>query len=332
IQIYSETSRQVMELLDGFSGRIEQVSVDEAFLDLSDVADDGETLARRIQACIRDRLDLPCSIGVATNKLVAKIATDVGKKAAPDHTRPPYAITVVPAGEEAAFLAPLPADMLWGVGPKTASRLASLGMHTIGDIAAWPERELHARFGEAGLEIARHARGQDARPVATGRDVKSISQEVTFARDLRDDRDLDRTLRDLSADVGRRLRRADLAGNTVKIKIRWPDFTTLSRQSRLLQATDQDDEIFETAVQLLRKVRPAGKAVRLVGVGVSGLAAPTRQLSLWDDGSEKSRRLLTVLDELRQKYGEQAIQRGGMDDTRRAEHGWLHHRRSEEEA
>jgi DNA polymerase-4 len=317
---YSEVSRQVMQRLHDLAPLVEQISIDEAFLDLSDLPEPGEVLARRLQAQIRDELQLPASVGVATNKLVAKIATEVGKKGAlsagsggaTGHTPvgPPFAVTVVPPGEEAAFLAPLPSEMLWGVGPKTAARLADLGIHTIGDIARWPEDDLIRRFGENGRDLVRHARGIDERPIATERDIKSISQETTFARDVRDDVTLQRTLRELSAQVGRRLRKNELAGTTVKLKIRWPDFTTLTRQVTLPMPTDQDDEIASTALDLMAKVRESKQAVRLIGVGVSGLGSPLRQLTFWDQDAEKARRLQEAVDELCEKYGDKVIRRG----------------------
>jgi len=200
--------------------------------------------------------------------------------------------------------------MLWGVGPKTAARLAELGVHTIGDIANWPESELASLFGEHGRDLARHARGIDERPIVTEYEVKSISQEITFARDVRDDKALASTLRDLAEQVGRRLRQGDLAGGTVKLKIRWPDFTTLTRQSTLPQPTDQGEEIASTAAALLRSVRRSGQAVRLIGVGVSHLGPPVRQLSLWDDGGEKSRKLQEAVDALQEKYGRSVIRKG----------------------
>jgi DNA polymerase-4 len=306
---YEEISRQVMERLNHVTPLVEQVSIDEAFLDVSDLPEPGEAIARRLQVQIHDELNLPCSLGVATNKLVAKIATDVGKRSARGEG-PPNAITVVPSGEETAFLDPLPAEMLWGIGPKTAARLAELGIHTIGDIARWSEPDLSHRFGEHGREMARSARGIDQSLIITEHEVKSISQETTFAHDLRDDRALEYTLRDLSAQVGRRLRHANLAGTTVKIKLRWPDFTTLTRQSSLAQPTDQDDDIAVVALSLLVKVRPAGKPVRLIGVGVSRLGPPMQQMELWGEDSEKARRLQQVVDELRERYGDKAIQRG----------------------
>jgi DNA polymerase IV len=308
-RLYSEASRQVMERLKGLTPLIEQISIDEAFLDISDLSEPPERIALGLQAGIRDELHLSCSIGIASNKLVAKIATEVGKKAATGD-KPPFGLTIVPPGEEAEFLSPLPADMLWGVGPKTAARLSELGIHTIGDIARWPEVELIRLFGENGREMAKHAKGQDDRPVVTEREIKSISQEVTFSRDVRDDTSIEKTLLDLSAEVGRRLRRKELAGTTVKLKIRWPDFTTLTRQVTLPSTTNQDNEIAETALTLLRKIRKPGQAVRLIGVGVSGLGMPMRQLELWEPGAEKERKLQTTLDELREKYGDNAIKRG----------------------
>jgi DNA polymerase-4 len=308
-RVYGEVSEKVMAKLRDLTPLVEQISIDEAFLDLSDVRDPIKRLARDLQARIRDDLGLPCSIGIATNKLVAKIATEVGKKAA-KKGMPPFALTVVPAGEEAAFLAPLPADMLWGVGPKTMARLNEIGIHTIGDIANYPERELIARFGENGRDLWRHARGLDDRPIVTEHETKSISQEVTFVRDVSSDRELDKTIREQAASVAKQLRQNDLAGKTVKLKLRWPDFTTISRQTTLAQATDLEEEIASTAAALLKSVRRSGQAVRLIGVGVSGLGAPIRQLSLWDDGGEKSRRLQDAVDALQEKYGSTVIHKG----------------------
>jgi DNA polymerase-4 len=226
-RIYSEVSKQVMEHLHKLSQLVEQISIDEAFLDITDINESPEHLARRLQANIRDELGLPCSIGIASNKLVAKIATEVGKKAAQSGA-PPFAMTIVPAGEEAAFLSPLPAEMLWGVGPKTSARLNELGIHTIGDIARWPEAEMIRLFGENGRDLSRHAKGIDDRPILTERETKSISQEETFPRDMQDDKSLEKTLKEQSSEIARQLKKNNLAGTTIKLKIRWPDFTTLA--------------------------------------------------------------------------------------------------------
>jgi DNA polymerase-4 len=315
-RIYSDVSKQVMQRLHDLTALVEQISIDEAFLDISDIQDEPQRLARGLQARIRDELHLPCSIGIASNKLVAKIATEVGKAAALKRIKaqgradPPNAVTVVPLGEEAAFLNPLPADMLWGVGPKTSKRLAELGIHTIGDIAKWPESELIRLFGENGRDLARHAKGIDQRPVETEREMKSISQEITFSRDVRDDNVLEKTVREQSAEVARHLRKNELAGSTIKLKMRWPDFTTLTRQTTLNHRTDQEAEIAEAALKLMKSVRKSNQYVRLIGVGVSGLGAPIRQLGLWDVDSEKSRKLQEAVDLLQDRYGKDVIGKG----------------------
>lgn len=307
---YSEVSKQVMERLRAITALMEQISIDEAFLDISAIEEPPETLARRLQVQIRDELGLPCSIGIASNKMLAKIATEVGKKSAKGDG-PPFALTRVPAGDEERFLAPLPADMLWGVGPKTSARLAELGIKTIGDIARWPEQDLIRLFGENGRDLALHAHGIDRRPIVTERETKSISQETTFSRDVRDDRSLENTLKELAAEVARNLHGSDLAGTTIKLKVRWPDFTTLTRQTTLAQSTDRADEIAKVAVELMHAVRKPGQAVRLIGVGISGLGTPIRQLSLWDARSEKTQQLDAAIEELRQRFGKDVIRHGG---------------------
>jgi DNA polymerase-4 len=315
---YSDVSRQVMARLHDLTPLVEQISIDEAFLDISEHRNSPETTARALQARIRDELQLPCSIGIASNKLVAKIATEVGKSLAlreikaQGEVKPPNAVTVVPFGEEAAFLAPLPADILWGVGPKTSARLMELGIYTIGDIAKWPESELIRMFGENGRDLARHSKGIDDRPITTEHETKSISQEITFSKDVRDDAILQKTIREMSAEVGTQLRRNNLAGKTIKLKIRWPDFTTLTRQTTLDNPTDQDDQIEKTALELMKSVRKPNQAVRLIGVGVTGLGQPIRQLGLWDMDSEKERKLQEVIEELQDRYGKRVIKRGNV--------------------
>jgi DNA polymerase-4 len=286
---YRAASVQVMERLHALTPLVEQLSIDEAFLDVSDLAAPGDVLARQLQATIADELGLPCSLGVATNKLVAKIATGVGKRQArTEGTGYPNALYVVPPGEEAAFLAPLPAATLWGVGPKTAERLASLGIHTIGDLAAWPEADLVQRFGKHGADLARHARGIDERPVVTSRERKSISKEQTFARDVRDAARLRQTIREQAAAVATALQRKQVRGTTVKLKLRWADFTTLTRQATLPRATDQETPIVTAALRLLDQAWDGRRAVRLVGVGVSGFGERYEQLSLWEDDEEQA--------------------------------------------
>jgi DNA polymerase-4 len=253
-------------------------------------------------------LSLPCSLGVASNKLVAKIANNVGKAAARGDS-PPNAILAVPPGEEAAFLAPLPADALWGVGPHTAARLAELGIHTVGDIARWPEADLVRRFGKHGADLARHARGLDDRPIVVEHERKSVSQETTFARDVSDRAVLERTMAEQADAVSRILRKQQLAGATVKLKLRWSDFTTLTRQATLARPVDDTATLLATVHALFARVWN-GQPVRLIGVGVSGFQEGARQMSLWEQPDERSERLHAVAQALRKRYGEQALRRG----------------------
>lgn len=283
-RLYGGYSEKVMSKLRDLTPLVEQISIDEAFLDISDIDEDPTRLALDLQADIRVELQLPSSIGIASNKLMAKIATEVGKKSNKIKDMPPFGFTIVPVGKEAEFLSSLSTDMLWGVGPKTYARLSELGIKTIGDIANWPQKELANLFGEHGKDLWLHAQGIDERPIVTEYETKSVSQETTFNVDISDEKSLQETLRGQSFDVAKQLKRSDLAGKTVKIKIRLPDFTTFTRQTTLPTATNDGDEIFQAALQLMNTVRKPNQAIRLLGVGVSGIGAPIRQLGLWDIG------------------------------------------------
>lgn len=306
---YSKISEQVMTLVHNLSPLVEQISIDEAFIDLSDLKDDGYIIAQQLQKTINISMKLPCSLGIATNKLVAKIANDVGKKKHKSN-QPPNTITVVSPGDEATFLAPLPVDMLWGVGPKTNQLLEQLGIHTIGDLAHWNSIDLTKRLGKMGPELITRAQGIDDRPVTTAQEIKSISQETTFSKDIDDLSILRKTIIKLSERVGQRLRRSGYHCSTVKIKVRWHDFTTLTRQITLDTPTDQDTIIITCACQLFNHVWQSGKKVRLLGVGVSGLDFSPHQLSLWDMPSDQDKHLQQAIDKLRFRYGNRIILRG----------------------
>ncbi len=307
---YHAHSSQVMERLQDLTPYVEQISIDEAFLDVTLLREDGAAIARRLQTRINQELALPCSLGVASNKLVAKIANNIGKDRAVKGA-PPNAITRVPPGQEAAFLDPLPVRELWGVGPKTAETLLKLGVTTIGDLARYPTSALIRRFGKHGEEMAQHARGIDERAVETESETKSVSKETTFTQDVRDGETLRRTLRTLADEVGLRLRRDGLSGTTIKIKLRWSDFTTLTRQVTLNQPTQHDNVIFEAAYDLFTRAWPKGRAVRLIGVGVSGFAGGEYQPGLFDPPPrEADTRLENALDELRNRFGDRIVRRG----------------------
>ena len=308
---YHTVSLHVMAILNNLTPLVEQISIDEAFLDVSLLRDDAERIARGLQAQINRQCGLPASLGVASNKLVAKIANNLGKAGARGDL-PPNAIKVIPPGTEAVFLAPLPTRELWGVGPKTAEALARLGIHTIGDIARWPQGDLVRRFGKHGAELAERARGLDDRPVEPESESKSVSNETTFAQDIADSATLQRTLRTLSDKVGRRLRKDGLQGTTVKLKLRWSDFTTLTRQVTLPHATHHDEEIYQSVLDLFQRVWIVGRPVRLLGVGVSGFEQEARQLGLWEQPKVEAEQssLESALDKLRDRFGDRVIQRG----------------------
>jgi len=299
---YSQYSRQVMELVRESTPSVQQISIDEAFLDVSDDRRTGYEIAARLQSAIKERFGLPTSWGVAPNKLVAKIATEVGK---------PNGLIVVPPGTEAEFLAPLPVRMIPGIGPKMQERLLERGITLIGELAGVDRATLTRMFGSYGPELAAKARGEDDRPVHEIREPKSMSAERTFATDISDEAQLQRLLLRLSEEVGHRLRKAGLAGGTVKLKLRWPDFTTITRQARLEQNTDDDGEIFAQASMLFHAVWRQGRAVRLLGVGVSDLHPPIRQLSLFDANWQEEHRLKNALDEIRNRFGPDAVRRAG---------------------
>jgi DNA polymerase-4 len=298
--VYGEKSAEVMSLLNQAAPLVEQISIDEAFLDVSDDPRAGGDIARQLQHDIQEAFSLPTSWGVASSRLVAKIATEVGK---------PQGLVVVPPGEEAAFLSPLPVQMLWGIGPKTTERLTGAGIKTLGDLAGCDPDALRLLVGDRGPELASSARGIDDRPLSTGREPKSLSAERTFGKDLESLPALDSALLDLVTEVGSRLRDDALAGTTVRLKVRWDDFTTITRQERLAQPSNQDGEILHAARSLLRKAWSEGLRVRLLGVGVSGLGPSVRQLDLFDRAWERDERLLQAIDAIRARYGERSLRR-----------------------
>jgi len=276
-RLYRDYSRRVMHILRQATPLVEQISIDEAFLDLSEqvsIWEEAADLAAGLQRQVREEVGLSASLGVATNKLVAKVASDRDK---------PGGLTVVRPGEEAEFLAPLPVRVLWGVGPVTAQKLAQMGITTVAELRRLSEAELKARFGSHGAAMARQARGIDPRPLSTEHEPKSVSQERTFSRDLVTEAGLKRQLWGLSQGVARRLQRAGLTAGTVAIKVRYADFMTLTRQMSLAVPTDDERAIYRAALTLLGRTWQPGRAVRLLGVAGQHLSPPTGQLSLWPE-------------------------------------------------
>jgi DNA polymerase-4 len=306
---YGRYSNLVMDRLAQYTDQIEQISIDEAFLDITDLGSSPNTIAAELQKTILEEIGLPNSIGIASNKLVAKIATDVGK-IAHRGDGPPNAITRVPVGEERRFLAPLPVEMLWGVGPKTRERLERFNIKTIGDLADYPDLELAEKFGKHGYDLSRRAKGIDKRAIVTQRGIKSVSNERTFNEDLGRKGDVLKYVNKLSEQVSKRLIKKNLRGKTIQIKLRWSDFTTITRQTTLAQTTNDYKMIQKNAAELLQLVWQEGRKVRLIGVGVHNLDTDAHQLGLWDTDYQKDLKLQETLNNIRGKYGENVISRG----------------------
>lgn len=272
---YQDYTHQVMKILHQASPLVEQISIDEAYLDLTDQVtawEEAVEIASSLQSQVRDDVGLSASLGVATNKLVAKVASDHDK---------PGGLTVVRPEEEAAFLAPLPVRALWGVGPKTADKLDKMKITTVGELAQRSEEELQKHFGKRGSEMVQQARGIDKRSVIVEHERKSVSQERTFARDLRDAKSLKRQLWKLSQGVAQYLQKAGLAAGTIGIKLRYSDFETLTRQMSLSVPTDNERTIYRAALVLLRRTWQRGRPVRLLGVAGQNLSPPVGQLPLF---------------------------------------------------
>jgi DNA polymerase-4 len=296
---YAELSLQVMRVFDSYTPLVEPISMDEAFLDVTGApAGDGPTIARALKSRVRDEIGLVVSVGVATNKLVAKVASDLRK---------PDALVVVGPGEEAAFLAPLPVSRLWGVGPRVRHALADYGVTTIGQLAAVPEATLRRRFGRHGGELGQRARGIDPSPVVSGHAPKSIGHEHTFNVDVTERSGLEGTLLWLAESVAGRLRRHSVAAGGVQLKLRYEGFETLTRQMTLPHPTTDAHVMLEVVHRLLDRTLEPGRAVRLIGITAISLV-DAQQLTLFDDG-QRVQRLAEATDAVREKFGDRAITR-----------------------
>ncbi len=298
---YQAVSRDVMAILRRFTPMVQPISIDEAFLDVTGsraLFGDGETIARRIKDAIRSEVDLTASVGVASTKLVAKVASELRK---------PDGLVVVPPGTEAAFLAPLPISRLWGVGGKTADVLREFGVVTIGDLAALPPDALVRRFGKHGAALVDRAVGVDPDPVATGDPAKSIGHEHTFDVDTADREAIERTLLGMADGVAWRLRASGLKAATVTLKLRDSAFVTITRQTGLDTPADLTEPIFEAALTLLRR-ELHGQRIRLVGVTASNFR-DRQQLALFEGEDPRRHQAAEALDRIRRKYGERAVTR-----------------------
>ena len=315
-ELYAEVSREVHDVFHSVTPIVEPISLDEAFLDVSGarrLLGGGRAIAELIRQRIDERLGLACSVGVAPNKFLAKLASEAAKPTATPHrVLAGHGVVVVSPGEELAFLHPLPVQAMWGVGPVTLERLRRLGVTSVGELAALPVDAIVASVGRAaGAHLAALARGVDDRPVVAERDTKSIGHEETFAHDMHERAEIDREVVRLADAVASRLRANGLAGRTVTMKVRFGDFHTITRSVTLADHADTGPVLIAAARGVLETVDPA-PGVRLLGLSVSALSAhPSRQLSLdgvavepggteWDDASR-------TVDEIRRRFGDRSI-------------------------
>jgi len=310
---YAAVSREVHEVFSHYTPLVEPVSVDEAFLDVTGslhLYGDARTLAQRLKAEIRAVTQLTASVGVAHNKFLAKIASDLEK---------PDGLTLVPREPEAvaAFLAPLKVGRIWGIGKKSEEVLRQAGILTVGDLQRAPEAKLRRLLGEAGSSHAHAlAFGLDTRTVELDSVEKSVSNEHTYDEDCRDWLQVEGTLLELVQQVGQRLRASHKVATTAHLKLRWEDFTTITRQRRLAPATHHDEALLTAASGLLAAARTP-RPVRLIGFGVSGLLEETTPIQpelFGEADAERNQRheqLEHTLDEIRQRYGRKSIRRAG---------------------
>jgi len=301
---YVDLSHQVMDVLQRFTNLVEPLSIDEAFLDVT-----GSTalfgapiqIARAVKKQIREATGLAASVGVAPNKFVAKIASDLKK---------PDGLVIVEQGSIEDFLRDLPISRLWGVGPKTEERLHGLGIGTIGDLRAKPLSELVRLLGNNGEHLHHLAWGRDDRPVVPNWEARSVSNETTFETDTADRELLLRTIRSLSETVGRRLRRDDWRARRITLKLRYEGFETHTKQTSLDRPTQGDDDIVHAAESLFDQF-PLDRKVRLLGVGTGDLTrcgGSPAQLDLFAE-PEKRDTLDRTVDAIRTKFGNASLRR-----------------------
>ncbi len=317
---YNELSGYIMNLLGEFSPVIEQISIDEAFLDATGTErlfGPPEELGKRIKMRIFQATGLTASVGIASNKSIAKIASDLQK---------PDGLTICPDGHEKEFIAPLPVSVLWGAGKKTVQALQQAGMHTVGDIARLTADDMEKLYGKWGTHLWMLANGIDDRPVNTEWERKSCSEETTFDEDVAESRIVEQTLFEIADRLSRRIRREGVLGRTITLKIRIEGFKTYTRSHSLPAPLDDMQSIRSAAVNMFRKFDREGKKVRLVGIAVSNLeaaeSAPLHQLELFNttDPVEEispppGKNPEKLLDELKNRFGEKVTRAALLETT-----------------
>jgi len=303
IAYYAQVSHEIMTIFERFSPIIETLSLDEAFLDITGMQllyPDVTEIARQIKDRVRTELNLIVSVGIAPNKFLAKLGSDLRK---------PDGLVVIRPGEEIELLAPLSVKKLWGVGDATARILKTLRIETTEDLRRVDPRTLERHIGKSAMELYNLAWGRDERPVVPDRDAKSIGNEDTFEQDIRSKDEIAGELLALSERVGWRLRKAGLSGRTITVKIRFSSFRTITRSVTLAEPVTLDEVLYETALKIMEKV-PIPEGIRLLGISVSHLGQGGSQLSLFDETNEKRESIAKVMDKLKARYGEGIVKRG----------------------
>jgi len=302
---YAEVSRNIMNIFRDYTPLIEPISLDEAFLDVtgtSRLKGEPESIGGEIKSRIKSQERLTASVGIAPNKLIAKIASDLEK---------PDGFVVVKPENVKEFLSPLPIRCLWGIGKKTEMTMKKYGIKTIGDFASLTKEDVYSVFGNNGIDLWRHAQGLDARKVNSYTEAKSVSNEKTFLKDQTDPEVISVTLLRLSEKVGYRLRKNRYYGRTIFLKVRLSDFTTLIRHSTFSAPINLSETIFREVKLLYEKLDIIGQPIRLLGVGVSQLQADAEhQLSLFDIENKRRKKAAEAVDVLKKKFGDNIIGRG----------------------
>ena len=302
-EAYREASDAIHQVMLHYADAYEPISLDEAFLDISGMGSQYPTLGsigRAIKEEIRSAVHLTASVGIAPNKFLAKMASDMNK---------PDGLCIIPYGREQEVLAPLPVRRLWGVGSVTEKKLLAAGFRTIADIQEAAPEKLSALLGNQGPLLKALSLGIDERPIISSRQVKSIGDESTYEYDLTDRRAIDREIAIHSDIVAQRLRRHDLAARTISLKIRFASFKTIMRSLSLEEGTNLQETIDSACQTLLSRI-PLTEGIRLIGVTASNLGTPLSIPSLFSDKEEKRARAAKAMDSIQQKYGRKALRKG----------------------
>lgn len=309
MSLYSQVSSQIMQIFSRYTPLVEPLSIDEAFLDVSGcqgLFGSPQQIAARIQQDIRQELNLSCSVGVAPNKFLAKLASELRK---------PGGLSVIRPQEIQVTLDPLPIEKLWGVGEKTAVKLKNMGIDTVGQLARLPENLLSSAFGKMGASLWHLARGEDVRTVETGHEAKSVSRETTFPRDITDGEQIRAVLLELAEDVAHTLRRSQILAGTVTLKLRYGNFETLTRQGGLPAPACLTMPIYTKALDLFARVNTQGRGIRLLGVGTGGLVnnSSSRQIDFFEaPGTAREEKIAEAIDRVATRYGRGAVKRAAL--------------------